>query len=61
MLIDVSNKVSNIDGRCYELLDEYKILRAENEINVKKMQLDMIEYDDASLPVTFSGFIFAPL
>jgi hypothetical protein len=50
----------NIDGRCYELLDEsnekYKILRVENEINVKKMQLDMIEYDDASLPVTFSGF-----
>ena len=50
----------NIDGRCYELLDEsnekYKILRAKNEINVKKMQLDMIEYDDASLPVTFSGF-----
>ena len=43
-----------------ELLDEsnekYKILRAKNEINVKKMQLDMIEYDDASLPVTFSGF-----
>jgi hypothetical protein len=43
-----------------ELLDEsnekHKILRAENEINVKKMQLNMIEYGDASLPVVFSGF-----
>ena len=36
----------NIDGRCYELLDEsnekYKILRAENDINVKK---NAIRYD----------------
>ena len=50
----------DIDGTCYELLDEsnekHKILRAENEINVKKMQLNMIEYGDASLPVVFSGF-----
>src|SRR5919106_3987426 len=50
----------DIDGTCYELLDEsnekHKILRAENEINMKKMQLNMIEYGDASLPVTFSGF-----
>ena len=50
----------DIDGRCYELLDEanekHKILRAENEINMKKMQLNMIEYGDASLPVVFSGF-----
>jgi hypothetical protein len=50
----------DIDGRCYELLDEanekYKILRAENEINMKKMQLNMIEYGDASLPIIFSGF-----
>jgi len=49
-----------IDGRCYELLDEanekHKILRAENEITVKKMQLNMIEYSDSSLPITFSGF-----
>ena len=49
-----------IDGRCYELLDEanekHKILRAENEINVKKMQLNMIEYGVASLPIAFSGF-----
>ena len=50
----------SVDGRCYELLDEsnekHKILRAQNEINMKKMQLNMIEYGDASLPVTFSGF-----
>jgi hypothetical protein len=50
----------NVDGKCYELLDEsnekYEILRAQNEINMKKMQLNMIESDDASLPVTFSGF-----
>ena len=50
----------DIDGTCYELLDEsnekHKILRAENEINVKKMQLNMIEYNDASLPIVFSGF-----
>ena len=50
----------NVDGRCYELLDEsnekHKILRAENEINMKKMQLNMIEYGDVSLPITFSGF-----
>jgi hypothetical protein len=49
-----------IDGRCYELLDEanekHKILRAENEIKIKQMQLNMIEHDDASLPVVFSGF-----
>lgn len=50
----------DIDGTCYELLDasneKHKILRAENEINVKQMQLKMIEYDDASLPIVFSGF-----
>ena len=50
----------DIDGTCYELLDasneKHKILRAENEINVKKMQLNMIEYGDASLPIVFSGF-----
>src|SRR5215211_6767061 len=50
----------NVDGRCYELLDaaneKHTILRAQNEINMKKMQLNMIEYGDASLPVTFSGF-----
>ncbi|HJS63434.1 MAG TPA: hypothetical protein VJ767_01080 [Nitrososphaeraceae archaeon] len=50
----------NIDGTCYELLDasneKHKILRAENEINVKQMQLKMIEYGDASLPIVFSGF-----
>jgi hypothetical protein len=50
----------DIDGTCYELLDasneKHKLLRAENEINVKKMQLNMIEYSDASLPIVFSGF-----
>jgi hypothetical protein len=50
----------NIDGTCYELLDEsnekHKILRAVNEINIKQMQLNMIEYDNASLPIVFSGF-----
>jgi hypothetical protein len=49
-----------IDGTCYELLDEsnekHKILRAENEIKIKQMQLNMIEYGDASLPIVFSGF-----
>jgi hypothetical protein len=50
----------SVDGRCYELLDEanekHKILRAQNEINVKQMQLSMIEYNDANLPIVFSGF-----
>src|SRR5215207_5437286 len=36
--------------------EKHTILRAQNEINIKKMQLNMIEYSDASLPVTFSGF-----
>jgi hypothetical protein len=50
----------DIDGTCYELLDasneKHKILGAENEINVKQMQLNMIEYGDVSLPIVFSGF-----
>ncbi|HZL22876.1 MAG TPA: hypothetical protein VFC05_06095 [Nitrososphaeraceae archaeon] len=50
----------DIDGKCYELLDvsneKHKILRAENEINVKQMQLKMIEHKDTSLPIVFSGF-----
>ena len=50
----------NIDGKCYELLDasneKHKILRAENEINIKQMQLNMIEHSDTSLPIVFSGF-----
>ena len=36
--------------------EKHKILRAEDEINVKQMQLNMIEYDDTSLPIVFSGF-----
>jgi hypothetical protein len=50
----------DIDGKCYELLDvsneKHKILRAEDEINVKQMQLNMIEHEDTSLPIVFSGF-----
>ena len=50
----------SVDGRCYELLDEenekHKILRAQNEINVKQMQLNTIEYSNANLPIVFSGF-----
>lgn len=50
----------DIDGTCYELLDEsnekHKILRAQNEIKVKKLQVNVIEYGQAVLPVTFSGF-----
>ena len=50
----------DIDGKCYELLDvsneKHKILRAEDEINVKQLQLNMIEYKDTSLPIVFSGF-----
>ena len=54
----------DIDGKCYELLgisnEKHKILRAENEINVKQMQLNMIEHSDTSLPIVFSGsFIIA--
>jgi hypothetical protein len=49
-----------IDEKCYELLDasneKHKILRAENEINMKKMQLNMIEHSDSGLPIVFSGF-----
>jgi len=49
-----------IDEQCYELLDvsneKYKILRAQNEINIKKMQVKLIEYNNASLPIIFSGF-----
>jgi hypothetical protein len=50
----------DIDGKCYELLDvsneKHKILRAEDEINIKQMQLNMIEHNNTSLPIVFSGF-----
>ena len=36
--------------------EKHKILRAEDEINVKQMQLNMIEHKDTSLPIVFSGF-----
>ncbi len=47
------------DGKCYELLDsanaKYQSLAAENEIEILKLQLDAIETEQATLPVTFSG------
>jgi hypothetical protein len=47
------------DGKCYELLDsanvEYQNLAAENEIQILKLQLDAIDIEQATLPVTFSG------
>ena len=36
--------------------EKHKILRAEDEISVKQMQLNMIEHKDTSLPIVFSGF-----
>jgi hypothetical protein len=49
----------NIGGKCYELLDsanvEYQNLAAENEIQILKLQLDAIDIEQATLPVTFSG------
>ncbi|MBD0360066.1 MAG: hypothetical protein ICV56_05080 [Nitrososphaeraceae archaeon] len=49
----------NIAGKCYELLDsanaKYQSLAAENEIEILKLQLDAIETEQATLPVTFSG------
>ena len=47
------------DGKCYELLDsanvKYQSLAAENEIEILRLQLDAIETEQATLPVTFSG------
>lgn len=49
----------NIGGKCYELLDsanvKYQSLAAENEIEILRLQLDSIETEQATLPVTFSG------
>lgn len=49
----------NIGGKCYELLDsayrKYQDLTANNEIQILKLQLDAIESEQATLPVTFSG------
>jgi hypothetical protein len=49
----------NIGGKCYELLDsayrKYQDLTANNEIQILKLQLDAIESEEATLPVTFSG------
>jgi hypothetical protein len=47
------------DDKCYELLDsanlEYQNLAAKNEIEILRLQLDAIETEQATLPVTFSG------
>jgi hypothetical protein len=49
----------NIGGKCYELLDsanvKYQSLAAKNEIEILRLQLDAIETEQATLPVTFSG------
>jgi hypothetical protein len=49
----------NIDGKCYELVDsayrKYQDLAARNEIEILKLQLDAIETEQATLPVTFTG------
>jgi hypothetical protein len=47
------------DDKCYELLDsanvKYQSLAAENEIEILRLQLDAIQTEQATLPVTFSG------
>src|SRR5215218_8566121 len=47
------------DDKCYELLDsanlEYQNLAAKNEIEILRLQLDAIETEQATLPITFSG------
>jgi hypothetical protein len=49
----------NIDGKCYELVDsayrKYQDLAARNEIEILKLQLDAIETEQATLPLTFTG------
>ncbi len=49
----------NIGGKCYELLDsanvKYQNLAAANEIEILKLQLDAIDTEQATLPITFSG------
>jgi hypothetical protein len=49
----------NIGGKCYELLDsaykKYQDLAAKNEIEILRLQLDAIDTEQATLPVTFSG------
>jgi hypothetical protein len=50
----------NIDGRCYELIDnaniQYQNLAASNRLLVLKMQIDYIESADAKIPIIFSGY-----
>jgi hypothetical protein len=50
----------NIDGKCYELIDQaniqYQNLVASNRLQVLKMQIDYIESADAQIPIIFSGY-----
>lgn len=50
----------NIDGRCYELVDnaniQYQNLAASNRLLVLKMQITYIESADAKIPIIFSGY-----
>lgn len=49
----------NLDGDCYEFLDEafskYKVLEIEREKELLKMQLESIGNRAALIPITFSG------
>ena len=49
----------NLDGDCYEFLDEafskYKLLEIEREKELLKMQLESIGNRSALIPITFSG------
>ena len=50
----------NIDGKCYELIDQaniqYQNLTASNRLQVLKMQMNYREPVDAKIPVIFSGY-----
>ena len=50
----------NIDGKCYELIDQaniqYQNLVASTRLQVLKMQIDYIESADAQIPIIFSGY-----
>lgn len=50
----------NIEGKCYELIDQaniqYQNLVASTRLQVLKMQIDYIESADAQIPIIFSGY-----
>lgn len=50
----------NIDGKCYELIDQanikYQNLAASNRLLVLKMQIDYIESANEKIPIIFSGY-----